>query len=277
MSSTDRNSSKGETSILLFEFDEVYLRATITDYENIRFIYNEANKSIVKGFEITIKDSTVEKIEYTKEQIALPLIDFLSTIAVSPITYKPPKIRKIRNGQIFHVVSKSFIAKYSISNGIDNNIDVSKSKMLSLLLANDSKMVRELKAKLAHAHKGNRAFSNGDYSQAIREYYLILENTDFQRKQIYKSLRDAVSHHELDVSKTIEKLKFCFGITIAKGEFLNVNNPEIKKILREEAGRLRESVWFYLIKQGKNEKVNELENEAASEHSKNSSNSNKDS
>jgi hypothetical protein len=251
MNSTDRNSSKCETSTLRFEFDdEVNLPVTIPNHENVSFIRNEENKSVVKGFEITINDSTDQKIEDAKKQVALPLIDFLSAIAAYPITYKPPQIRKLRNGQTYYVVGKSFTARYSISDGVDYNIDA--SKVLSLLLANGvSKMSRELKLKLGHAHKGHRAFSNGDYPQAIREYYLILENTDFARKQIYQSLRDAVSHHELDRPKTLEKLKSCFNITLEKGEFLDVNNPEINNILREEAGRLRTYVWSYFIKQVK--------------------------
>jgi hypothetical protein len=136
--------------------------------------------------------------------------------------------------------------------GIDN-IDVSR---ISLLLEdNDSKLSQELNLKLAHAHNGHRALEKKDFPQAIREYYLVLEDTNFERKEMYKALRAAVSHHELTVDKTIKNLKLGFGITIAHGEFLDLNNPKIRKILDDEAGKLRDSVCSYLIGQLKNELV----------------------
>ena len=79
-----------------------------------------------------------------------------------------------------------------------------------------------------------------------------MENTSINDKDRYKTLRDAVSHYILDVDRTIKNLKF-FSITLAPGQSLDVNDPEIKKILADEAKKLREAVGYYLNGQLKNE------------------------
>jgi hypothetical protein len=48
-------------------------------------------------------------------------------------------------------------------------------------------------------------------------------------------------------------LKKFFSITLAPGQSLDVNDPEIKKILAGEAKKLREAVGYYLNGQLKNE------------------------
>jgi hypothetical protein len=142
---------------LQFEFDEIVLiYGTITDSENIRFVWDEESKTSVKGFKITIKDSNDEKIAHAREQTAPRLTNILSSITGNEINYKLQKIRKIRNGQAFDVISSSVTGVYSKSVGIDN-IDVSKA---SSLLANDSPLNQELNMQLAHAHNGHRAFFN---------------------------------------------------------------------------------------------------------------------
>nr|MDQ3970036.1 hypothetical protein [Thermoproteota archaeon] len=56
------------------------------------------------------------------------------------------------------------------------------------LLANDSKLSQELNLKLAQAHNGQRAFFIKDFPQAIREFYLIFEDTGrLERNEIQKS------------------------------------------------------------------------------------------
>jgi hypothetical protein len=94
------NNIEAETSILQFEFDEkIPIFGTIIDSEDIRFIWDKENKSSVTGFEITIKESTNEKIDYAREQVAPRLTNILSSITGNAINYKPPKIKKIRNGR----------------------------------------------------------------------------------------------------------------------------------------------------------------------------------
>ncbi|MDQ3969191.1 MAG: hypothetical protein M3275_12445 [Thermoproteota archaeon] len=232
--------NKGETSILQFEFDEkIPIYGTITDSEDIEFLrLEENNNTYVTGFEITIKGSTAQKIADAKEQTAPRLTNILSSITGIAINYKPPKIRKIRNGQTFHVVPTPFTMVYSKSVGIDN-IDISK---LSSLLANESK----LNMQLAHAYNGQRAFFSKDFPQAIREFYLVFEYTGRSEEQKYKNLRHAISHVRLDNPDAINDLQINFGIPIQAKQEIDLNDQAIKEILGRHASELRRSVGFYL-------------------------------
>jgi hypothetical protein len=245
-----------ETAILQFEFDEkVFIYGTITDSEDIKFIRNEEeNKDktsvTLTGFEIIIKASNQEKIAKAKEQTAPRLTNILSSITGIAINYNPPRVRRIKDGKTFHeVLPPTLRMPWLRPIGI-NNIDVSKA---FALLADTSKSSQELNMKLVHAHNGQRALSNNDFPHAIREFYLVVENTSINDKDRYKTLRDAVSHYILDVDRTIKNLKKFFSITLAPGQSLDVNDPEIKKILADEAKKLREAVGYYLNGQLKNE------------------------
>jgi hypothetical protein len=239
------NNAKAETSILQFEFDEkIPISGTITDSEDIKFLWDEA-KTAVSGFEITIEGSTEEKISNAIEQVASRLTNILSSITGNPINYKPPKIKKIRNGQTSSIVSSTLKIGWLRSIGIDN-IDISK---LSSLLDSDSK----LSMQLAHAHNGQRAFFRNDFPHAIREFYLVFEYTGRPEDQKYKNLRHAVSHVRLCDPNAINDLQTNFSIPIQVGQELNVNDPQIKKILYNHTRELRDSVGFYLNGQLKNE------------------------
>jgi hypothetical protein len=145
---------------------------------------------------------------------------------------------------------------YSKSVGIDD-IDVSKA---SSLLANDSKLSQKLNLNLAQAHNGQRAFFNKDFPQAIREFYLIFEDTGRLEEMKYKNLRHAVSHIKLCSEDAVRDLRCNFHIPIQRGDDIDLNDAMIKKILGEEAGKLRNSAGFYLNRQLKKE----LEKEEAS-------------
>jgi hypothetical protein len=236
---------------LQFEFDEkVYIYGTITDSEDIKFIRNgEENKDktsvTLTGFEIIIKASNQEKIAKAKEQTAPRLTNILSCLAGAPINHKTPKLRTIRNGQTYHTVQKTFRSGYLKSIGIDK-IHISK---LSSLLENHPK----LNMQLAHANNGERAFSNNDFPQAIREFYLIFEDTCRVEEMKYKNLRHAVSHIKLSSEDAIRDLRGNFRIPIKLNDDIDLNNPEIRKIIGVEAKKLREAVGYYLNGQLKNE------------------------
>jgi hypothetical protein len=238
---------KGETSILQFEFDKkISILGTITDTENIKFIWDkEKETNAVTGFQITIKQSNEKKIIHVKEQTAPRLTNILSSITGNAITYKPPEIKKIRNGQTFTVVSKTMTIEMLRSIGIDN-IDIPK---LSSLLYRHSK----LSMQLAHGHNGQKAFFSEDYPQAIREYFLIFEYSGCPEEIKYRNLRHAVSHVRLNNKDAIKDLKINFHLPIQAGKELDVNDSRIKNILHKHAREFQHSVGLYLNEQLRNE------------------------
>jgi hypothetical protein len=182
MAATPTADNQERTSTLEFEFDEkVYPGVTITDTENIEMIWDQKEKSALKGFQITIRDFNDEKIADAREQTAPRLANIIGSISGDPISYKPPKITYNRNGKITYAGSKTTRVRWQRPISIQN-IDISK---VSSLLTDYSKLYMQL----GHAHNGHRAFLNKDYPQAIREYFLIFEKSGCPEDIRYRSLR----------------------------------------------------------------------------------------
>jgi hypothetical protein len=222
------NNIEAETSILQFEFDEeVHTLTTIKDSEDIKFIrneeYNDKPAVTLTGFEITIRQSDEEKITKAKEQTAPRLTNILSNVTGKAISYRPPKVRRIRNGKTYYAVYSTVKSGWLRPIDIDS-IDISK---LSSLLDTDSK----LNLNLAHTHNGQRAFSNNDFPQGIREFYLIFGNTGRLEEMKYKNLRHAASHIKLSSEDAVRDLRGNFRIPIKRGDDIDLNDSKIKKFL----------------------------------------------
>ena len=69
----------------------------------------------------------------------------------------------------------------------------------------------------------------------------------------YKNLRHAVSHIKLSNEDAIRDLRGNFRIPIKLNDDIDLNNPEIGKIIGVEAKKLREAVGYYLNGQLKSE------------------------
>jgi hypothetical protein len=246
MAATPTADNQEKKSILEFEFNwKVYPGVTITDSENINMTWDEKEKGALTGFQITIKDFTAEKIADAKEQTAPRLANILGSISGEPVSYKPPKIKYIRNGKVTYGVGNTVTARWCRPISIQN-IDISK---VSSLLNDYSKLYMQL----GHAHNGHRAFLNKDYPQAIREYFLIFEYSGRPEETKYRNLRHAVSHAKLDNSLARDDLKNNFGIILQIEEELDVNDPKIKEILYEHTRQFRHSVGLYLQEELKKE------------------------
>jgi hypothetical protein len=246
MAATPSINNQEKISILEYEFDEkVYPGVTIIDTENIKMIWDEQEKRALTGFQITIKDFTDKKIIDAKKQTAPRLASIIGSISGHPISYKAPKITYIRNGRITYGVIKTTRIRWLREISI-KNIEISK---LSSLLTNYSRLYMEL----GHAHNGHRAFHNNDYPQAIREFYLVFENTGRAEEFKYKNLRHVVSHNVISSPDAVRDLRAHFRIDIQQNKDIDLNNPEIKKRLEEAAQKLRDSIGLYIQEQLKKE------------------------
>lgn len=99
---------------------------------------------------------------------------------------------------------------------------------------------------LAHYQNGLKSLLDNDFSQAIKDFFLIIENTGIPEEIRYKSLRDTISHKQLTAPKTLDALRKEYGIDLKKGEYLNINDSAIQATLEIEAGKLRDITRNYI-------------------------------
>ncbi|MGI0060233.1 MAG: hypothetical protein ACREBJ_10750, partial [Nitrosotalea sp.] len=156
--------------------------------------------------------------------------------------------RKIIHGQITNeVVGLSFGAILTKLVNLDMT-----GKEINDLLKSDSRENQQL----AHFANGQRALRDGNYGDAIKEFYQVVEYEELQHLEKYKYLRHGVSHAELSpLRNTIGKLKNEFGIACIenpnsplnpKGQYVDITSPEVQDILEKEANFLREEVIRFI-------------------------------
>lgn len=211
---------------LIFELKEkIYLGGTFVDTTNIKLIQDEENKDYLKSFRIIITDFDGGTIQDAIE-LGNRLTSYLTLQTGLVVEFKRPIIKEFKNGKtttsISHTVD-AIIAK-------KQDLDLTKLKDF---LSKDSTTHQHT----FHFKKGLESIQNNDFPNAIRWFFIIIENDETANSAKYLPLRNVVSHEKLDRDDTINGVKV-FGITMKKGEHLNFNSPEIYKILKTEAYNL---------------------------------------
>jgi len=105
----------------------------------------------------------------------------------------------------------------------------------------------KLSLQFQYLHQARQSLRKNNFAQAIRDLFLIIENTEINEEAKYKSLRNAVSHEKINSKNDIDNLSYNFGIKMERGTNLDVNNPEIQKILEKEANNLLDIIIKYLL------------------------------
>jgi len=96
---------------------------------------------------------------------------------------------------------------------------------------------------LAHFAYGQRALNEKNYPEAIREFYLTIEDSGITEEIKYKKLRNAVSHKIICDHNSPEILDREFNIQLPEGGSLDITDPKIDGILEKESKNLREICW----------------------------------
>ena len=225
---------------LIFELKEkIYLGGAFVDNTNIKLIQDEENKDYLKGFRITISDFDEGSIQDAIE-LSNRLTNYLSLQTGLVVEHKRPIIKEFKNEKTTTSITHTMDAILAKK----QDLDLTKLKDF---LSKDER---------THQHtfqfkKGLESIQNNDFPNAIRWFFMIIENDKTANSAKYFPIRNVISHEELDRNNTINGVKV-FGITMKKGEHLNFNNPEIYKILKTEAHNLLNIVRPIVEKEVKN-------------------------
>ena len=103
-----------ETSIVEFEFNnKVYTDVKIIDSNDIKMIWDKAEKNALNGFEIAVQKSNSKKLARVQEQTAPRLTNILSSITGTQLSSKaPPAITIIRNVNPTQMTNTTLKARY---------------------------------------------------------------------------------------------------------------------------------------------------------------------
>lgn len=178
-------------------------------------------------------------------QKAYRLTNLLTLKAGKFVFHKRP--REFVNGRLGQVLKS--IGQTSIKNTLVN-LNISDNGILSLL-DNDSRVNQQL----AHFSNGIKAIDELNFSEAVKEFYHVIEYETPQHLKKYKSLRNGLSHAELTKVNTINDIQNHFGIVCVenpssmltpKGKYIDISDPEVQAILEQEANCLRKEVFAHI-------------------------------
>lgn len=231
---------------LYFELTEsVSVSGIKKNSEDIELIFEDERPTMLKAFRINVKNYQDKKEIITALQHASRFTNLITLKTGMFVFHKRP--RKIVNDKI----TDEGIG-YTISAVLTKlvNLDMTDAEII-VLLQNESKENQQL----AHFANGQRALEDGNFVEAIKEFYQVIEFENLTHLGKYKYLRDGISHAELTHSETISQLKNEFSIDCIenpnstlnpKGKYVDITSPEIQDILEKEAKSLREQAIRFI-------------------------------
>lgn len=219
---------------LYFELTEsVFVPGKFTNSQNMELKFDTKNTQLLKSF--TIKTSGTEEEEINALHTASRFTNYL-TFKTGIFVYHK-RGRKVIDGK----VTDEKVGGVSTVITSLNDLDLTNSHLNNLISQKSKENLQ-----LSHFSTGQKALNDNNYSEAIREFFLVIENTKTPEKIKYKPLRHAVSHEELSIEPTVRDLNSNFGLSWQVGDSLDPTDPRVDDFLRKEAKNLREIAWRHI-------------------------------
>jgi len=214
--------------------DPIAVPGTPTNASDIELEFDSVNTNMLKAFTIKTRDESEEEIINALHRAAR-LTDYL-TFKTGLFVYHKQG-RKVVNGQIESTPIRGGIGMLLTTL---RDLDLT-DQTLNDLISNTSRETLQL----AHCASGQRALNDENFNEAIREFFLVIENSGTPEVTKYRPLRNAVSH-EILREPTVSNLNTNFGLNVSAGGSLDITDPVIEGLLRTEANKLREIAWCHI-------------------------------
>jgi hypothetical protein len=219
---------------LYFELTEpVFVPGTFTNSHDMELKFNSENNHLLESF--TIKTNGTEEEEIKALHKASRFTNFL-TFKIGIFVYHK-RGRKVVDGKI----TDEKIGGVSTVITSLNDLDLMNSQLDNLISQKSKENLQ-----ISHFSNGQKALNDNNYSEAIREFFLVIENSDTTEEITYRPLRHAVSHEKLTGADTIRDLNSNFGLSWQIGDSLDPTDPRVEDFLRKEARNLREIAWRHI-------------------------------
>ena len=215
--------------------DPVAVPGTFTNANDIELEFDSQNNNMLKAFTIKTKDTSDKEVIYALHR-ASRLTNYL-TFKTGLFVYHKQG-RRVING----VIETAYIG-----GGIDaiitslNDLDLTNQNLYNLI-SNPSKENQQL----SHFASGQKALDDKNYDEAIREFFLVIENSGITDETKYRPLRHAVSHERLDDPSTVSALNANFNLNVRVGGYLDITDPQVEDVLRQEARKIRDIAWHHI-------------------------------
>jgi len=215
--------------------DPIAVPGTFTNANDIELEFDSENKNMLKAFTIKTKDTSNEEIIYAIHR---------ASRFTNYLTFKTGLFVYHKQGRrVINRVIETTHVGFSIDAILTslNDLDLTNQDLYNLI-SNSSKENQQL----AHFASGQKALNDNNYDEAIREFFLVIENSGTTDETKYRPLRHAVSHERLDDESTVTNLNTTFNFNVSVGGYLDITDPQVDDILRQEARKIRDIAWHHI-------------------------------
>ena len=222
----------------------------------IKFIFSNSEPKKIKGIKIIIIDDSEQENEeaYRKTR---RILNYIGLELGRYIDHKRPE-KSVKKGKKQRR-QKKFTVGAILVKPFDLDLNGSKIKKL---IDNDNPI---LNRQTSYLMNGIKAYDDKNFSDAIKNFWLAIENKKHSWKPDYRELRNGLSHSEINKKKTISCLKKNFGLRLKeknnstkdekeedadtkdeKGWYIDTDDPHNQNIIKEHAGILKKNFGLRL-------------------------------
>lgn len=197
----------------------------IQESKNIRIVRSKENEKIICEFRVKIYDYNEKKSEDAIQQIKR-LLNWMSWKMGRKIDHRR-EIIVIRNDEHEKLQEKVLPAA-------EFNLDLNSTEMASILKNEDQKLTQ----KLAVGANGIKSYEERNYTNAIRDFYLVIQESKGKLDEKHRALRNGLSHFTVS-RDNIEALEKCFGLKLGGNlethKYIDMNDYSNIEILNNQA------------------------------------------
>lgn len=204
---------------------------------DLELVFDKDDPNLLIAFKIAFKDIQSEEEILNAHKIANRFTNFLSLKTGLNISHNRPLVFQDDKISTSGFTMDAFFTKLE-------NLDLTDEKVKDFL--NTGSETNQMVGHFAH---GLKALELGNYSEAIREFFIVVEHdTKFPNYDNLRCIRHGLTHKKVDddkVWKVLEKLGFeLINLTPTKKQ-LDVTSSKNHKIIELQAKAFRDNIVIY--------------------------------
>ena len=198
---------------------KVKIDANRNQTKNVELFHDRQDPRFIEAFAIRLPNTSEEEVNKAY-MLAGRFVNYLSAMTGTVVEHKHPLTLPSKTKMSFPSLPIVSMQKHGLPDDLE------------------SLQVEQTAQILSRFKEGCKALCDNDFAEAIKCYYLIIENDGSSSSTKYKSLRNGVSHDIICGPDTLHDLKQTFGLNVSAGGSLTLDDPKVQAVLYTAAHEL---------------------------------------
>ena len=220
--------------------EEIEIPGEWKNSDEIKFIPSNDDEKKIRGIEVIIIDLNEQKIEDAYHKVRR-ILNYIGRNLGRYIDHSRPEEFVLKDGKSTRTVSCT--PDVIIVEKFDFNLNDSK---IQALINDDDPILNQ---QISDLMNGIKAYDDRNYGDAIRNFWIAIENETLSLNKNYKHLRNGLSHSKINHDAVKLSLENDFNLRLKpiidsketkQGFYIDRNDPVNRNILKKEATILRD-------------------------------------